>query len=89
MASKVILGDALEGMKRLDKEIFDCVYADPDYNVGVNYNGKRYKRPFEEYIEWCSEWSREAHRLLKPTGNFLNPGFRKKKGLQVFLIIIC
>ncbi|MCJ2555587.1 MAG: site-specific DNA-methyltransferase [Candidatus Thermoplasmatota archaeon] len=70
MAGEVILGDALEGMERLDKETFDCVYADPDYNVGVNYNGKRYKRSFEEYIEWCSEWSREAHRLLKPTGNF-------------------
>jgi DNA modification methylase len=65
----VILGDAVEGMKRLREETYDCIYADPDYNVGVSYGGKSYKRPFDEYIDWCSEWSKEAHRLLKPTGN--------------------
>lgn len=66
----VILGDAVEGMKKLPDETFDCIYADPDYNVGVSYNGTSYKQPYDEYIDWCSVWSKEAHRLLKPTGSF-------------------
>lgn len=66
---EIILGDALEGMKKLPEETFDCIFADPDYNVGIIYGERSYRQPFDRYIEWSSEWSREAYRLLKPTGN--------------------
>ncbi len=66
---QILLGDSVEGMKALPSGTYDCIYADPDYNVGVKYDGKSYRKPFKKYIEWCCEWAREAHRLLKPTGN--------------------
>ncbi len=69
----VIQGDAIEGMRLLLKErsrSFHCVYSDPDYNQGVRYDGHSTRRPFKDYIEWCKEWSRLAHGLLRDDGNF-------------------
>src|SRR6266540_499024 len=59
-------------MRKLAKrgDTFDAIYADPDYNVGVRYNGESKIRPDGEYLTWCEDWSRLAYDLLKPTGNF-------------------
>ena len=57
-------------LPRLPDESIDCIFADPDYNVGVSYQGKSYKQPFEEYIAWCVKWSEECCRVLKNDGNF-------------------
>jgi DNA modification methylase len=62
--------DILKLMKRIPNKSIDCVYADPDYNVGIKYNDRTYTRKFEDYIEWCISWSKEAHRILKDNGNF-------------------
>ena len=57
-------------LKRLPDDSIDCIYADPDYNVGVKYNNISYKKKFEDYISWCVSWSKECHRVLKDDGNF-------------------
>jgi site-specific DNA-methyltransferase (adenine-specific) len=65
-------GDCVEGLQELAKsqpESFHCIYADPDYNVGVKYNGKSEKLSFSNYIDWCATWTRLAHKLLRPEGN--------------------
>jgi DNA modification methylase len=49
---------------------FHCIYADPDYNVGVSYNGSASRLPFQKYVEWCEDWARLSHRLLREDGNF-------------------
>jgi len=67
---KVYLGDVLEILRKLPSNSIDCVYADPDYNVGVKYNDVSYRKKFEDYIEWCIDWSKESHRVLKEDGNF-------------------
>jgi site-specific DNA-methyltransferase (adenine-specific) len=61
--------DILSLLARLPDESVDCIYADPDYNVGVRYNKKSYLRPFEVYIAWCVKWSSECYRVLKNDGN--------------------
>lgn len=66
----IILGDALEEIRLIPGSSVDCVYADPDYNVGIRYGNKAYRKKFDEYIDWSIEWSTEAHRVLKDTGNF-------------------
>lgn len=68
----VICGDVVEEMKKLiaKGEKFDCVYADPDYNVGIRYGAKGCKTEFKKYIQWCVDWSRLAHDLLDDKGNF-------------------
>jgi site-specific DNA-methyltransferase (adenine-specific) len=57
-------------LRRLPDESIDCVYADPDYNVGVKYNDVSYHKKFDEYVNWCIEWSTESRRVLKDDGNF-------------------
>ena len=61
--------DVLSLLRRLPDESVHCIYADPDYNVGVRYNKKSYSRPFEDYVAWCVEWSTECKRVLKEDGN--------------------
>jgi predicted methyltransferase len=65
----VYLGDVFELMRQLPDQSVDMVFSDPDYNVGVRYNGKSYTRSFEEYIEWYIELARESLRVLKDDGN--------------------
>ncbi|MHB8566900.1 MAG: DNA-methyltransferase [Nitrososphaerales archaeon] len=67
---KVFNEDIHELLTRLPTSSVDCIYADPDYNVGVKYNDVSYTKKFEDYISWCIEWSRESHRVLKEDGNF-------------------
>ncbi|MGI0091557.1 MAG: DNA-methyltransferase [Nitrososphaerales archaeon] len=62
--------DILKVLEEIPDESIDCIYADPDYNVGVKYNDNSYKKKFDDYISWCICWSREANRVLKKNGNF-------------------
>jgi DNA modification methylase len=70
LLNRVYQGKIEDVLPRLPDESIDCIFADPDYNVGVSYQGKSYKQPFEEYIAWCVKWSEECCRVLKRNGNF-------------------
>jgi site-specific DNA-methyltransferase (adenine-specific) len=61
--------DVFKLLSRLPDESIDCIYADPDYNVGVKYNDVSYQKKFDDYICWCIEWSKESNRVLKKDGN--------------------
>ena len=72
--NKVFNKDVLEVLKELPDNSIDMIYSDPDYNVGINYNGKKYTKKWEEYINWYIQLAKESLRVLKPTGNmfFIN-----------------
>ena len=57
-------------LARLPDNSVDCIFADPDYNVGIVYQGKNYTTDFEKYIQSCEAWAKECYRVLKPDGNF-------------------
>ena len=61
--------DIMALMKKLPDKSVDMIYSDPDYNVGIKYNGKTYTRNFHEYIEWYVELAKESLRILKNDGN--------------------
>ncbi len=67
---QVYNGDVIDLLKEIPDNSVDCVYADPDYNVGRKYNNKSYTKSFQEYIDWCKSWAIESHRILKEDGNF-------------------
>ncbi len=75
----VLCGDVLEVMPKMieEGEIFDCIYADPDYNVGVRYGSSKYTKKYEEYIDWCIRWSELAFNLLDERGNFFMINYPK------------
>lgn len=76
--NKVFKEDVIEFLKRLPDESMDMVYGDPDYNVGINYAGRKYTMKWDEYIDGYVELSKESLRVLKPTGNMFMINYPKQ-----------
>lgn len=70
----VFNADVLEVLRQLPDESLDMIYGDPDYGVGVDYNGVKYTQRWEEYLDWYCALARECMRVLKKSGNlfFIN-----------------
>ncbi|MEN1679331.1 MAG: DNA methyltransferase [Planctomycetota bacterium] len=45
-------------------------FADPPFNIGFKYDRYQDDHEDEVYIAWCTDWMRQLHRVLKPTGSF-------------------
>jgi site-specific DNA-methyltransferase (adenine-specific) len=73
--NKIILGDALQEMKKLPSELYDIIIIDPPYNIGKDFGNNTDKRELQEYIQWSREWLDESVRLLKPGGTMFVYGF--------------
>ncbi len=56
-------------LPEIPDESIDCIFSDPDYNVGIRYEGRSYKKKFDKYIDECVSWAKEAERVLKRDGN--------------------
>lgn len=71
MIGKVMLGDCLDHMKRMEDKSVDLVLTDPPYNaknIGPNkreYNIGIMQLPQEEYIRFCQSWFSEVRRVAK------------------------
>ena len=50
--NKVFNEDVMRTLKRLPAHSVDMIFGDPDYNVGINYNGAKYTQKWNDYIEW-------------------------------------
>jgi len=62
--------DCTKGMNSLAHESVDLVFADPPYNLGINYgNGASLDR-HGAYYDWCAEWCHAVGRILKVGGAF-------------------
>lgn len=62
-------GPVEELLPELTSRSIDCIFADPDYNVGVRYQGRSFTKRFEDYIDSTIVWARQCHRVLKNDGN--------------------
>lgn len=67
--NQVFKKDVLEILKNLPDNSIDMIYGDPDYNVGINYSGKKFTKKWNKYISWYIELNKECLRVLKPRGN--------------------
>ena len=76
--NRVFNEDVLLTLERIPDNSIDMVYGDPDYNVGVNYNGKKYTQKWDEYINWYISLTRECMRVLKPEGNLFMMNYPKQ-----------
>jgi site-specific DNA-methyltransferase (adenine-specific) len=68
----IILGDAIEALsKEIPDNSIDLIFADPPYNIGKNFNGRKDKWESDEaYLNWCYQWLDLCIKKLKPTGSF-------------------
>lgn len=68
---KIILGDSMEELQKLEDNSIDLIFADPPYNIGKNFNWLKDKRKTDEaYLEWCYKWLDLCVKKLKPNGSF-------------------
>jgi site-specific DNA-methyltransferase (adenine-specific) len=74
---RIITGDAVQEMQKLDASSVDLVVADPPYNLGKNYGNNHDIKGVEEYLAFSRDWLSEAHRVLTPSGTlYVFMGFR-------------
>ena len=73
--NKIILGDAVEELKKLPNESCDVIIIDPPYNIGKDFGNNIDKRELKEYVAWCKEWINESIRVMKPAGTMFIYGF--------------
>src|SRR3989344_3280551 len=73
--NQIILGDAVQELRKLPDESCDVVIIDPPYNIGKDFGNNIDKRELGEYVEWCKSWINESIRILKPNGTMFIYGF--------------
>ena len=72
---KIVLGDCIEMMKKLESETADIIICDPPYNIGKDFGNNSDKQKIQEYLVWCDKWIAECIRILKPKGTLYIYGF--------------
>jgi site-specific DNA-methyltransferase (adenine-specific) len=61
--------DCLDLLSHIKSESVHCVFADPPFNLGKQYNnGFRDRWSEKEYFAWCERWLDECMRVLAPGG---------------------
>jgi SAM-dependent methyltransferase len=67
---KVLCGLVEEIVRTFENASFDAVIADPDWNLGLHYNGVHYPRidPDEYWAGWLEPIYMEFLRILRPGG---------------------
>jgi site-specific DNA-methyltransferase (adenine-specific) len=74
---RVIQGDALSKLPEFETDSVDVIIADPPYNLGKDYGNNSDAQNFEDYLHFTRTWTKQASRILKPTGTlYVFMGFR-------------
>ena len=71
-------GDIMALLRSLPPNSIDMVFGDPDYNVGIDYAGKKYTKNFDEYIDWYIKLTQGCMRVLKERGNVFMMNYPKQ-----------
>jgi adenine-specific DNA-methyltransferase len=78
--ANLILGDAIEEMRKLKKESVNLIVSSPPYNIGKIYEREK-KLSLNEYLTWQKEVLASANELLSDggsicwqTGNYIEDG---------------
>ena len=62
--------DCLDILAQNQSESINCVFADPPFNLGKEYNNKVSDNlESDEYLSWSEQWMDECIRVLAPGGS--------------------
>ncbi|MDW2922103.1 site-specific DNA-methyltransferase [Mesomycoplasma ovipneumoniae] len=67
-ALKIICGNAIEELKKIESKSINLIVTDPPYNLNKDYGNNKDNLEFEEYLEFSRQWLTEAKRILKDDG---------------------
>lgn len=83
MRNKVVLGDCIEELKKLDSNSVDLIIADPPYWKVIGEKWDYQWRTEKDYVEWSIKWISEASRVLRLGGSFYCFGYFRTLALLV------
>jgi site-specific DNA-methyltransferase (adenine-specific) len=67
---RLINASIIDALGTIDNRSINLIFADPPYNLGKKYNGKRIEwSDSQSYLEWCYEWLALCLKKLKPNGS--------------------
>ena len=67
---QVLVGDCIEELAKVEPGSVRLIFADPPYNIGIDYGDHHDdEMTTEDFIEWSEEWIRDAAKLLTPDGS--------------------
>lgn len=69
-SGKIIVGDCKNILKELPEGCADAIITDPQFNIGVDYNGHDDRMTKDEFLDWLGRRVRRAKKVLKPDGSF-------------------
>lgn len=69
MDQRIILGNAIDELKKIPTGSIDLIVTDPPYNLKKDYNTTKDDMSFTDYINFSKSWLLEAKRVLKPYGS--------------------
>jgi len=74
--NKIYCGDCVEILPIIPNNSIDLIFADPPYNIGVDY-GDKINDDKDDYFKWSEKWLIECVRVLKDTGNLFVMNFAR------------
>ncbi len=70
LLNKIICGDCIEVLGKIDEPFADLIFADPPFNIGYKYDKYYDKVKKKNYIAWTKDWMSACKKVLKPNGSF-------------------
>jgi len=67
---RIINGDCIKQLAKLDEGSIDLVFADPPFNIGYDYDEYDDQRSCDDYLDWSKQWISGVKRVLKSDGAF-------------------
>ena len=68
--NRIICGDCIEVLGKVDEPFANLIFADPPFNIGYKYDKYYDKVKKKNYIAWTKEWMSVCKKVLKPYGSF-------------------
>ena len=70
LLNRIICGDCIEVLDKVEKPFADLIFADPPFNIGYKYDKYNDKVKSKNYITWTKDWMAVCKKVLKPHGSF-------------------
>lgn len=84
--NRVVNDDVMAVLQDLPDDCVDMIYGDPDYNVGVAYEGQAFTSSWDDYVQWYINLAQECMRVLRPDGNMFLINYPKQ---NAYLRALC
>ena len=69
LPDRFVIGDFSKSSINFPSNSVDMVFADPPYNIGIDYDVCKDDKTPEQYAAFTTKWIAECKRVLRPTGS--------------------